>query len=56
MVIKNKKKQSIEYEKKRKLTKLNEDMNLGHGKVWMNRIKNTCKGFAKDSIQQAQLS
>ena len=39
MVIKNKKSQSIEYDKKRKLTKLNKDTNLGHGKVWTNRLK-----------------
>ena len=39
MVIKNKKSQSIEYEKKRKLTKLNKDTNLGNGKVWTNRMK-----------------
>ena len=39
MVVKNKKSQSIEYEKKRKLTKLNKDTNLGNGKVWTNRMK-----------------
>ena len=33
MVVKNKKSQSIEYEKKRKLTKLNKDTNLGNAKV-----------------------
>ena len=37
--MKNKKSQSIEYEKKRKLTKLNKDTNLGNGKVWTNRMK-----------------
>ena len=39
MTIKNKKAQSTEYDKKRKLTKLNKDTNLGNGKVWVNRIK-----------------
>ena len=39
MTIKNKKAQSVEYEKKRKLTKLNKDTNLGNGKVWTNRFK-----------------
>ena len=39
MVVKNKKGQSIEYSKKRKLTKVNKDLNLGHGKVWTNRMK-----------------
>ena len=39
MIVKNKKNQSIEYEKKRKLTKVNKDINLGHGKVWTNRMK-----------------
>ena len=39
MVIKNKKLQSTDYEKKRKLTKLNKDSNLGNGKVWTNRLK-----------------
>ena len=34
-----KKAQSTEYDKKRKLTKLNKDTNLGNGKVWVNRIK-----------------
>ena len=29
----------MEYDKKRKLTKLNKDTNLGNGKVWVNRIK-----------------
>ena len=40
MVVKNKKTHSIDYNKKRKLTKLNKDTNLGHGKVWTNRFKN----------------
>ena len=39
MTIKNKKIQSVEYDKKRKLTKVNKDMNLGNGKVWTNRLK-----------------
>ena len=39
MTVKNKKAQSTEYDKKRKLTKLNKDTNLGNGKVWVNRIK-----------------
>ena len=39
MTVKNKKTQSIEYDKKRKLTKLNKDTNLGNGKVWTNRLK-----------------
>ena len=39
MIVKNKKNQSMEYEKKRKLTKVNKDINLGHGKVWTNRMK-----------------
>ena len=39
MTVKNKKVQSIEYTKKRKLTKLNKDTNLGNGKVWVNRLK-----------------
>ena len=39
MMIKNKKSQSIDYNKKRKLTKLNKDTNLGLGKVWANRFK-----------------
>ena len=39
MTVKNKKIQSIEYDKKRKLTKVNKDMNLGNGKVWTNRLK-----------------
>ena len=39
MVVKNKNKQSIEYDKKRKLTKVNKDLNMGHGKVWTNRMK-----------------
>ena len=39
MIIKNKNVQSIEYDKKRKLTKVNKDLNLGHGKVWTNRMK-----------------
>ena len=37
--MKNKKSQSIKYEKKRKLTKLNKDTNLGKGKVLINKIK-----------------
>ena len=39
MVVKNKNAQSIEYDKKRKLTKINKDSNMGHGKVWTNRMK-----------------
>ena len=39
MVVKNKARQSIEYDKKRKLTKVNKDANLGNGKVWTNRLK-----------------
>ena len=39
MIIKNKNVQSREYDKKRKLTKVNKDLNLGHGKVWTNRMK-----------------
>ena len=39
MVVKNKKCQSNLYEKKRKLTKINKDSNLGNGKVWTNRLK-----------------
>ena len=39
MTVKNKKIQSNEYDKKRKLTKLNKDTNLGNGKVWTNRLK-----------------
>ena len=39
MVVKNKKAQTIEYKKKRKLTKVNKDSNLGNGKVWTNRLK-----------------
>ena len=39
MVIKNKKSQSIEYDKKRKLTKINKDSNIGNGKVWTNRMR-----------------
>ena len=39
MVVKNKKSQSIHYDKKRKLTKVNKDLNLGHGKVWTNRMR-----------------
>ena len=39
MTVKNKKVQSNEYDKKRKLTKLNKDTNLGNGKVWTNRLK-----------------
>ena len=39
MTVKNKKGQSSEYNKKRKLTKLNKDTNLGHGKIWSNRFK-----------------
>ena len=39
MVVKNKKCQSNNYEKKRKLTKVNKDSNLGNGKVWTNRLK-----------------
>ena len=40
MVIKDKKSKSIDYEKKRKLTKINKDTNLGNSKVWSNRLKN----------------
>ena len=39
MTIKNKKVQSNLYEKKRKLTKVNKESNLGNGKVWTNRFK-----------------
>ena len=39
MTVKNKKVQSLDYNKKRKLTKLNKDTNLGNGKVWVNRLK-----------------
>ena len=39
MVVKNKNAQSIEYDKKRKLTKVNKDSNIGNGKVWTNRMK-----------------
>ena len=39
MVIKNKKTNTIEYNKKRKLTKVNKDSNLGLGKIWTNRLK-----------------
>ena len=39
MTIKNKKGQSNLYEKKRKLTKVNKESNLGNGKVWTNRFK-----------------
>ena len=39
MTIKNKKIQSNLYEKKRKLTKVNKESNLGNGKVWTNRFK-----------------
>ena len=39
MVVKNKKSQSIDYNKKRKLTKINKDSNIGNGKVWANRLK-----------------
>ena len=39
MVVKNKNTQSIEYDKKRKLTKINKDSNIGNGKVWTNRMK-----------------
>ena len=39
MTIKNKKVQSNLYEKKRKLTKVNKESNLGLGKVWTNRLK-----------------
>ena len=38
MTIKNKKIQSNLYEKKRKLTKVNKESNLGNGKVWTNRF------------------
>ena len=39
MTIINKKTQSNLYEKKRKLTKVNKESNLGNGKVWTNRLK-----------------
>ena len=39
MVLKNKKGNSIEYSKKRKLTKMNKDVNL-LGKIWTERCKN----------------
>ena len=39
MTIKNKKQHSYLYEKKRKLTKVNKESNLGNGKVWTNRLK-----------------
>ena len=39
MTIKNKKNFSNKYEKKRKLTKVNKESNLGNGKVWTNRLK-----------------
>ena len=39
MVVKNKNTHSNEYEKKRKLTKINKDSNIGNGKVWTNRMK-----------------
>ena len=40
MTVKNKKAQSDDYEKKRKLTKVNKDISMGNGKVWVNRLKN----------------
>ena len=40
MTVKNKRAQSDDYEKKRKLTKLNKDISMGNGKVWVNRLKN----------------
>ena len=45
MVLKNKKGNSIEYDKKRKITKLNKDINL-LGKVWSNR----CRDVILDKI------
>ena len=39
MVLKNKKANSIEYDKKRKICKLNKDLNL-LGKIWANRLRN----------------
>ena len=45
MVLKNKKTSSIEYSKKRKLTKCNKDVNL-LGKIWTNR----CKLFILDKV------
>ena len=45
MVLKNKKGKSIDYNKKRKLTKINKDLNL-LGKVWSNR----CKLYILDEI------
>lgn len=38
MILKNKKGNSIGYQAKRKITKLNKDSNLGLGKVWVNRF------------------
>ena len=38
MVLKNKGGHSIDYNKKRKITKVNKDSNLGLGKVWVNRF------------------
>ena len=45
MVLKNKKSNSAEYDKKRKITKLNKDINL-LGKVWSNR----CRDFVLDKV------
>ena len=38
MVLKDKKGPSIDYNKKRKITKVNKDANLGLGKVWVKRF------------------
>ena len=38
MVLKDKKGPSLEYESKRKITKVNKDANLGLGKVWVKRF------------------
>ena len=38
MILRNKKGNSVDYNKKRKITKVNKDSNLGLGKVWVNRF------------------
>ena len=38
MILRNKKGNSVDYNKKRKITKINKDSNLGLGKVWVNRF------------------
>ena len=43
MILKNKKGNSVEYEKKRKITKLNKDSNL-LGKIWSNRLRDIILG------------